>query len=914
MSQDHQLLRACPRGDDKMTPFRDVWIKWLGSGICVLPFAIYVGSVLTPDGNTATDATEISTGISTGTSTGTSTRATTGIAADSAENVDSELNSAGKPTVDANIASDEQESAVNVVICPLTNQPLSQEEICSLDMSGAASLTGNFPGLLLSPADSSSGNFPWRAPEKSPWRTDKLTSEELRARVDAVDPTNRFAYPGRPYVIGASEWLLDNSIRDKAAIQARIRDLAGRNHRSTGRLSDRFSDILMKNEQGETVRFYSDLVKDQIVIVTFFYTRCAGICAPTNENLVRLRKLLAESSCPDVRFISISLDSDYDRPEVLKAFAAHYKSEDPNSEQALPRWDFVCGNYDEINAVRKEMGVYDLDPVIDSDRSQHAGILSFGNDRTNRWSAIASLMPAETIEQSILKIAGSQYKDPLYAVGEIVSTERWEIRGPLTGLRPWNHGLSVLGSEQKIPDDLQIRGTTGIRGEQLKDLVDSSVHQGLRVLMPYPGQTSVMVSASGGYDHRGDRVADHLRVDMGPHQLAGVLSRSTDGNLTIAGVTLTENPDLRFPMMISDLSGKELLIERMPLCMGKRASARGYFLDGSFYVTHLQLDDLTRQKYAAEEPEWQVRLAVSDSSCGLMRIRGRTTRLAPSAGAVIQAIDGTTGKPAGICTASATADGHCEFSLQVCDLEKVPAFLRFKWNEESEEFMSDRVFVQPSSLNELPEDQHGFVVGPLQQYSPEQSELTIGSLALRINNNAWLRDNVSAPQSDSDSTTQSDDRSLLPAHFNSGVLVRAPFQLQTNADPAVADLETSPTQTLHADSVQFIPEECSVAGKLESIDLKQKTITVEGITIRIHSDAHFPLTLETAEGFSIDSTVNAELQKLLGKQITVYGLSHLVPHRLPSGVVQTQASVIAVRIQLPGTGSSPDMKWADGAD
>lgn len=44
-----------------------------------------------------------------------------------------------------------------------------------------------------------------------------------------------------------------------------------------GRYSDKFPDTLLTDHLGRKHRFYSDLVKDRIVAIQFFYTTCSGI-------------------------------------------------------------------------------------------------------------------------------------------------------------------------------------------------------------------------------------------------------------------------------------------------------------------------------------------------------------------------------------------------------------------------------------------------------------------------------------------------------------------------------------------------------------------------------------------------------------------------------------------------------------
>jgi len=54
---------------------------------------------------------------------------------------------------------------------------------------------------------------------------------------------------------------------------ARVRPHA----RPSGRYSDKFPDIELVDHEGRKHRFYSDLVRDRIVVIQFLYTVCTGI-------------------------------------------------------------------------------------------------------------------------------------------------------------------------------------------------------------------------------------------------------------------------------------------------------------------------------------------------------------------------------------------------------------------------------------------------------------------------------------------------------------------------------------------------------------------------------------------------------------------------------------------------------------
>ena len=94
--------------------------------------------------------------------------------------------------------------------------------------------------------------------------------------------------------------------------------------------------------------------------------------------------------------ISISIDPEFDTSDRLFEYWKSYGSN--------PGWTYLTGDYDDIDRLRHAMGVYDLDPVIDADRSQHAGLLTIGNDRIDRWTALPALMDVAGLVETIERV------------------------------------------------------------------------------------------------------------------------------------------------------------------------------------------------------------------------------------------------------------------------------------------------------------------------------------------------------------------------------------------------------------------------------------------------------------------------------------------------------------------------------
>lgn len=169
-------------------------------------------------------------------------------------------------------------------------------------------------------------------------------------------------------------------------------------HRTrSGKVSERFPNIMLRTQCDTQVRFYDDIVKDRIVLINFMYTTCSDICPATTQNLIEVYDYLAGRMGRDMLMLSISIDPEVDTPDALMRYAVIF-------DGPKPGWLFLTGDYAEIDRLRRSLGVYDLDPVVDADKTQHSGILTFGNDRTNQWAALPAMMDSKGLARTILRI------------------------------------------------------------------------------------------------------------------------------------------------------------------------------------------------------------------------------------------------------------------------------------------------------------------------------------------------------------------------------------------------------------------------------------------------------------------------------------------------------------------------------
>ena len=182
-------------------------------------------------------------------------------------------------------------------------------------------------------------------------------------------------------------------------------------------LGDRIPDVALVDDTGKEVRFFTDLVKDRAVVISFFYTNCRGTCPGTNLVLAELRQILAQDFGRSVRLISISIEPEKDDVPAIAEYAAQFRTEatDPDT----PEWVFLTGEPEAIRDLRRKLDYYDIDAAVDSDPTQHAAAVIVGNQATGRWGIMPVGLGAKRLGEKVRTLAGWT-SGQRYAV-----TQRW---------------------------------------------------------------------------------------------------------------------------------------------------------------------------------------------------------------------------------------------------------------------------------------------------------------------------------------------------------------------------------------------------------------------------------------------------------------------------------------------------------
>ena len=154
-----------------------------------------------------------------------------------------------------------------------------------------------------------------------------------------------------------------------------------------------FTDVLLTNQNGEKMRFYSDLLHGKVVVINSFFATCTGSCLPLNRNLEKLQKALGEHMGKEVYFVSISVDPTVDTPTSLKAYAKKLN--------AGPGWYFLTGPKENVDFALKKIGQF-----VD-DKNAHLNIFIIGNERTGLWKKAFGLAK----DDELMKVVESVLND-----------------------------------------------------------------------------------------------------------------------------------------------------------------------------------------------------------------------------------------------------------------------------------------------------------------------------------------------------------------------------------------------------------------------------------------------------------------------------------------------------------------------
>jgi len=139
-------------------------------------------------------------------------------------------------------------------------------------------------------------------------------------------------------------------------------------------------DVPVIDQTGASRHFYTDLVKDRVVVMNFIFTTCTTICPTMGATFARVQRLLGDRK---VTLISVSVDPATDTPQRLDAWSRKL--------DARPGWTLVTGDKPEIDRLLKSLGVFT------PSRETHTPTVLVGDAHSGRWQRASGFATPATI-------------------------------------------------------------------------------------------------------------------------------------------------------------------------------------------------------------------------------------------------------------------------------------------------------------------------------------------------------------------------------------------------------------------------------------------------------------------------------------------------------------------------------------
>jgi protein SCO1/2 len=148
-----------------------------------------------------------------------------------------------------------------------------------------------------------------------------------------------------------------------------------------------FTDLPVIAQDGKERRFFSDVLKDKVVLIYMFFTNCESTCPVINQKLANVQDLLGDRLGNDVTLISITTDPARDTPSVVKHYSEYF---DPK-----PGWLFLTGERRNIETIVRRLGHTSDDPAA------HVTFLVIGDVAKGKWTKLKPTASEAEIVQAL---------------------------------------------------------------------------------------------------------------------------------------------------------------------------------------------------------------------------------------------------------------------------------------------------------------------------------------------------------------------------------------------------------------------------------------------------------------------------------------------------------------------------------
>ena len=147
----------------------------------------------------------------------------------------------------------------------------------------------------------------------------------------------RAAYGQTPGVRSSENHRHDHSVKDRLPGYSEPTSIA-------------IPDLILMDQGGREVKLFTDLIKDRLVVLNFFYTTCEGTCPISGHWLSKLQDKLGVRLGKEVVILSVTIDPERDTPERLRSWGEYWKRK--------PGWTLLTSRGNDLRELIKKFEPY----------------------------------------------------------------------------------------------------------------------------------------------------------------------------------------------------------------------------------------------------------------------------------------------------------------------------------------------------------------------------------------------------------------------------------------------------------------------------------------------------------------------------------------------------------------------------
>lgn len=152
-------------------------------------------------------------------------------------------------------------------------------------------------------------------------------------------------------------------------------------------------DPALVDQDGRRVRFYTDMIKGKVVVLSFFYTTCTFVCDAQGRNLAGLQARLGDRLGREVFLVSVTRDPATDTPRRLRGWA--------KAHSVREGWSLLTGDVKDVSRIVARFISDTVGPA-----ESHSATVYVGNETTGTWLVTSGLAAPQELLGMIDAVSG----------------------------------------------------------------------------------------------------------------------------------------------------------------------------------------------------------------------------------------------------------------------------------------------------------------------------------------------------------------------------------------------------------------------------------------------------------------------------------------------------------------------------